>query len=125
VRFPSYINFNVAARDSSRSGVWGTHPVDCVGHRRQVHIDHLLLEPTTDKLHKNKLTGQDDSQIAESSTGDSFSDSSLLENSLVESPNTYEMVNPLFLLPNAIPVPAVHKSLRATKKPQRLIEEMT
>ena len=49
-----------------------TYQVNCEGYRRQVHIDHLLPAPTTDKLDKHKLTGQDDSQIAESTVSHTF-----------------------------------------------------
>ena len=54
------------------------------------------------------------------------SDSSLLEIPATESPNSpVDSPNPLVLLPSAIPVPTVHRSVRGHRKPQRLIEELT
>ena len=84
-----------------------SYQVDCGGHVRQVHIDHLI--PAASTLPAQTKTSSED--ISPSPPAESLS--------LLVDPPTSSI-----LLPRAIPVPTVHRSARTHKKPQRLIEEL-
>ena len=105
-----------------------TYKVDCDGHLRQVHVDHLI--PATSMMPTQDMTvSKDNSQVASGSSDlviPAVNDTSLLEIPPAESPNLpVHSPNPPVLLPNTIPVPTVRRSTRAHRKPQRLIEELT
>ena len=105
-----------------------TYKVDCDGHLRQVHVDHLI--PATSMMPTQDMTvSKDNSQVASGSSDlviPAINDTSLLEIPPAESPNLpVHSPNPPVLLPNTIPVPTVRRSTHAHRKPQRLIEELT
>ena len=105
-----------------------TYKVDCDGHLRQVHVDHLI--PATSMMPIQDMTASKDNLQVASSSSDlvipAVNDTSLLEIPPAESPNLpVHSPNPPVLLPSTIPVPTVHRSTCAHRKPQRLIEELT
>ena len=81
--------------------------MDCGGHVRQVHIDHLI--PAASTLPEQTKTSSKDN--SPSPPAESL-------NLPVDSPTSS------ILLPRAVPVPTVHRSARTQRKPQRLIEEL-
>ena len=123
-------NSNVKWQKGTITKVIGelTYEVDCGGHQRQVHVDHLITAATT--IPTQGMTAQGDKSQVISGSSDPVipvvTDSSLLETPPAESPNfPVDSSNPPVLVSNAIPTPPVRRSTRAHRKPRRLIEELT
>jgi len=105
-----------------------TYQVDCEGHQRQVHVDHLLPAPAPTGSDDTETSVQGGSQVIESNTAlgsPRTNDSSLLDTLPVELTGSPTAVSPSVLLPNDIPVPEMRRSTLVIKKPQRLIKELT
>ena len=101
-----------------------TYEVDCEGHQRHVHIDHLLPAPISTTRVPEPLTVTE-TQMDEASNQNGPMDAAMPPSPMEDSQLAADLPSDFIFLPNPITVPApTHRSSHVRNKPQRLIEEL-